>query len=219
MKNTLYLVSATMLVAVIGFIGFRHSFSEVSASVKGISKTEKINHKISLAKVRSVCERLNGPYVLLEMYPIKHSPDETKKDFDVVVFYRDMHGPYLNKEEWMKAGEFRQKAGNYFSYLKKRKIDISQVPLGYETYISAKEFCKLTLLESSIYPNTMKMVMRSDTCRIPPGCNMNQVQTMSLTTSTPTYDSCRIPPGCAAPLLNNSMMKELLEAHFYSKKN
>lgn len=219
MKNPFYLITATLLVVVVGFIGFRHSFLELSSSVKGISKSEKIKHKISLTKARSICERLKGPYVLLELYPIKHTPDENKKDFDVIVFYRDMHGPYLNKEEWMKSGELRQKAGHYFSYLKKRKIDVKQVPLGYEAYLSAKEFCKLTLLEANIYPASMKMIMRTDSCRIPAGCNINEMQTMSLTMSTQTYDSCRIPPGCAVPLVNNSMMKELLQAHFYSKKN
>ncbi len=219
MKTIHYISLAILAIIIVIMVSYRKLPLNLGASLP-MDTIKNINRKVDPQKMLEVCERAGASYLLLEMYPIKHSRDNSKEDFDIMVYYRDANGPYLSEKA--NGKDFEGKVSNYFSYLKGRNVDFEKVPLGYELYFRKKEFCKLTLLEIQLDTKSLKMDVFLDSCRYPPGCDPHLQEVASVTSTTVTYDSCRFPPGCRLHLLEQQTVKHLLESELkhvgYSKK-
>lgn len=212
-KNKIRLLLQIALALVVVYFVVAYFCPWLPSPYTPTSKAEKIEHWISHDKVQALFKQERATYLMLEIYPIKHSAGADKNDFDLAVFFRDTTGRFVDKEM---DEDFENRSGNYLSYLKSTNHGDQKVPLGYQVYLSETTLGQNKNLIVTLQLATLQSTLRSDSCRYPPGCTAIFMEQPIKQVYAPVAfsDSCRTPPGCPRTLLNNDMMQKLMQEHF-----
>lgn len=69
--------------------------------------------------------------LLLNIYPVKRSLNSAKQDFDLSVFFQDAAVPEKNLGGKMDYKTFEEQSTWYINFLRSKKVDRKDIPLGY----------------------------------------------------------------------------------------
>jgi len=199
MKNSKKQIIGGLLVALIAIAVLylsganlrRSSSASIAMIDKDINKPKKIERLISHAKMTQLFKKANSSDLQVNLYPIKHSDDPKKNDFDLAVFYSDKAHGLIGQELNMSVKDFWTMSNNYVRYIKGKKKSYHQLPNGYELHVYRYQLGAKGDIVFSVSPEDQNTTIKIDSCRKPPGC--------AIILPTPVLllsDSCRNPPGC-----------------------
>jgi hypothetical protein len=201
MKNlkNLFLISSAIIIAII-LIGteswYKRIRTKFPTSVSGDKKPETCI-QIPWDTVEEKIQNGSLKKLLLDIYPLKYTPDQSDEKFDLVVFYRDSNGKLLNVSKSISDATFEKEASFYINYLKNKKVPKSKVPWGYQLSLNSNTKHQDKIL-------SICFSVRDQSISYPLLFN---------------YDSCRVPPGCGTDLLKSGVMKETINTSYDDGKN
>jgi hypothetical protein len=83
--------------------------------------------------VREAWQKTRSNTLMLEIYPLKLSNDATKKDFDMLILFRDSaKGTVVHQSHKMSNTVFEEETANYISFLKARQQPLANMPVAYQ---------------------------------------------------------------------------------------
>jgi hypothetical protein len=146
--------------------------------------------------------------LLVEVYPIKETSENIKKDFGLVVYYRNPSDENTDAKDFNPNLDFQKKTANYVSYLKHKGVNGTDIPWGYQFTINQSQLFNRYNMAIQLNTETLNMTFSYDSCKIPPGCNKGN-QNIVLRDS-----ACKIPPGCKFIPLRTTIMKNHIKELF-----
>ena len=136
--------------------------------------------------------------LVLEIYPVKYSPDLSQCKVDLVTYLSEAEGKRIARKGDLPDKAFEEASKNYVAYLKKKDVPRDRVTLGYQMVMSRA---------TSAAENNVKICFNATNGRLDyPGSVMY-------------YDSCRVPPGCAETTARSSAMHRVIDQVYINNKN
>jgi hypothetical protein len=136
--------------------------------------------------------------IVLEIYPVKYSPDMSQCKVDLVTYLSEAEGKRIARKGELPDKAFEEASKNYVAYLKKKDVPRDRITLGYQMVMTRA---------TSSAENNVKICYNSDNRRLDyPGTMIY-------------YDSCRVPPGCAGPTVQSSAMRKVIDQVYMNNKN
>jgi hypothetical protein len=136
--------------------------------------------------------------VVLEIYPVKYSPDMSQCRIDLVTYLSEAEGKRIARKGDLPDKAFEQASKNYVAYLKKKDVPREKITLGYQMVMTRA---------TSAAENLVKICYHSENSQL------------DYPTNVMYYDSCRVPPGCAGPMVQSSAMLKVIDQVYLNNKN
>jgi hypothetical protein len=112
--------------------------------------------------------------VVVEIYPVKYSPDMSVCRVDLATYLRGQQGNRIARTEDLPDKIFKQASKNFAAYLKKNNVPREKAAMGYELIITsatrAEKYVKICYNPRSRRTDPPQNVVFYDSCRVPPGC-------------------------------------------------
>jgi hypothetical protein len=142
--------------------------------------------------VREAWQKTKSNTLMLEIYPLKLSSDAAKKDFDMLILFRDSaKGTVIYESHKMSNTAFEKETANYISFLKARQQPLANMPAAYQMMFKKEQAEKLGT--NPVYIN-----IASD---------------LALRTGVSQNDSsgacCKCPPLCAFTAVKSGVIERM----------
>ena len=182
-KRLLKLAAAGITLMILAFIA-KPSGTKPMSTNASLQPADTSNFlvckKLDKSQLEKAIEKSESKKIILNIFPVKRSADPGKNDFDLEVLYQDVYNFNTNVGGTVNKKLFETGSVNYMKFLRSRHVAKQTIPFGYRINVdgtTSKEkeadICVYALpvannnTDQTGYP---KPLLRSDSCRCPPGC-------------------------------------------------
>jgi hypothetical protein len=184
----------TGILATLGIL-FLLAFAGTKPSTTGTPKTTSptttISRTLPLQQIKRLFPRAATDGIVLNIYPVKHSTDPQKNDFELIIFALDKRGREVLMSGRLEETLFKKQSACYVRFLHRQAIRKDDIPQGYQLRLNGASFGANNTLDLHIYlppgtemsyalpkPNLLNTRKRLDSlpiCKCPPCCPWTNV--------------------------------------------
>ena len=136
--------------------------------------------------------------IVVDIYPVKYSPDPAVCKVDLVTYLRNKEGTPIPRPGDLSDKEFKQVAKNFIAFLKNNHVPREQIVMGYQLALDESTKAKLDHIWFLYRTHRFELLFPN---------------------GLPKYDTCRVPPDCKIPMGQMSGMQAAIDEVYNQAKN
>ena len=177
------------------------SLSTFDSYFKGYTEIYKM---VSIAEINEALAASTDKKIILNIYPVKLSPDIRENDFALRIFFLDGSGTKQLLAKEINSSLFKIQSTYYIDFLKRKNISVSKIPNGYYVEIDEKFIENIDAVSLKVTVEKSQMEYYRLAGNIPSQMDSTKKSTEIIATNNSDSTICKCPPECCHFVIRSS---------------